>query len=158
VSRWDVAVKDKVPAELRNRLGIAIAGRTYKAYRELLGSARWKKLEAAGAMPQRLLWASTGTKDPNARDVLYVEALAAPDTIDTLPDKTLHAFADHGKVEGVMAVDGGDAEAVLTEFKTAGIDVDALATQLQREGGESFAKSWGDLMEQIASKSAALQH
>jgi transaldolase len=158
VSRWDVAVKDKVPAELRNRLGIAIARRTYKAYRELLGSARWKKLEAAGAMPQRLLWASTGTKDPNARDVLYVEALAAPDTIDTLPDKTLHAFADHGKVEGVMAVDGGDAEAVLTEFKTAGIDVDALATQLQREGGESFAKSWGDLMEQIASKSAALQH
>jgi len=158
VSRWDVAVKDKVPADLRNRLGLAIARRTYKAYRGILASERWKKLAAAGAMPQRLLWASTGTKDPKARDVLYVEALAAPDTIDTIPDKTLHAFAEHGKIEGVMAEDGGDAEAEIARFARAGIDVDAVAVQLQREGGESFSKSWSDLMEQIASKSAALQH
>ena len=158
VSRWDVAVKDKVPAELRNRLGLAIARRTYKAYRDILASARWKRLAAAGARPQRLLWASTGTKDPNASDVLYVEALAAPDTIDTIPDKTLHAFAEHGKVDGVMAVDGADAEAEIARFTDAGIDVGALAVQLQREGGDSFAKSWASLMDRIASKSGALQH
>ncbi len=152
VSRWDVAVKDKVPAELRNRLGLAVARRAYKAYRELLGSARWKKLEAAGAMPQRLLWASTGTKDPQARDVLYVEALAAPDTIDTIPDKTLHAFAEHGKIEGVMAEDGGDAEAEIASFTKAPVSiVGALAAQLQREGGDSFTKSWNSLMDRIAS-------
>ena len=158
VSRWDVAVKDKVPEELRNRLGLAIARRTYKAYREILSSPRWKKIEAAGAMPQRLLWASTGTKDPNARDVLYGEGLAAPDTIDTIPDKTLHAFAEHGKVEGVMDVGGGNAETEIARFTKAGIDVDALAEQLQREGGDSFTKSWGDLLELIAEKSVALQH
>ena len=157
VSRLDVAVKDKVPAELRNRLGIAVARRTYKAYRDLLASPRWKKLASAGAMPQRVLWASTGTKDPSASDVLYVEALAAPDTIDTLPEKTLHAFADHGKVAGVMPVDGGDAEAEIAAFTKAGIDVDAVSSQLQREGGDAFAKSWNDLLERIAAKSEVLK-
>jgi transaldolase len=156
VSRWDVAVKDKVPAELRNRLGIAIARRTYKAHRELLASPRWQRLASAGARPQRMLWASTGTKDPAARDVLYVEAFAAPDTIDTIPEKTLAAFADHGKVGEAMPTDGGDAEETIAKFKDAGIDVDALAAQLQREGGDSFAKSWSDLMAVIASKSEAL--
>jgi transaldolase len=156
VSRWDVAVKDKVPVELRNRLGIAIAMRTYKAYRDLLASPRWRKLAAAGAGVQRLLWGSTGTKDPAARDVLYVEALAAPDTIDTIPEKTLHAFADHGRVGQPMPVDGGDAEEVIAEFRRAGIDVDALAADLQRQGAEAFAKSWNDLMDRIASKSSAI--
>jgi transaldolase len=156
VSRWDVAVKDKVPEALRNRLGLAIAMRTYKAYRELLASPRWLKLAASGARPQRLLWASTGTKDPAARDVLYVEALAAPDTIDTMPEKTLLAFADHGKVKDAMPWDGGDAEAVIAEFKRAGVDDGALAADLQREGAEAFAKSWSDLMGRIASKSEAL--
>ncbi|HSS26972.1 MAG TPA: transaldolase [Usitatibacter sp.] len=157
VSRLDVAVKDKVPAELSNHLGIAVARRTYKAYRDLLASPRWKKLEAAGAMVQRVLWASTGTKDPKASDTLYIEALAAPDTIDTIPDKTLHAFAEHGKVGGVMDVSGGDAEAVIAKFGKLGIDADQVAEQLQREGGESFSKSWADLMEQIASKSEVLK-
>jgi transaldolase len=156
VSRWDVAVKDKVPAELRNRLGIAIAQRTYKAYRELLASSRWMKLASAGARPQRMLWASTGTKDPAARDVLYLEALAAPDTIDTIPEKTLAAFADHGKVGEPMRPDGGDAEEAIAQFKGAGIDVGALAAQLQREGADSFAKSWSDLMSQISAKSDVL--
>src|SRR5258708_11895413 len=126
--------------------------RTYKAYRDLLASPRWKKLEAAGARVQRLLWGSTGTKDPAASDVLYVEALAAPDTIDTIPEKTLLAFADHGKVGAPMREDGGDAEKVIAEFRRAGIDDDALAARLQREGVETFAKSWNDLMERIAEK------
>jgi transaldolase len=156
VSRWDRAVTGTVPAELRNRLGIAIAGRTYRAYRELLASARWRKLAAAGARPQRLLWASTGTKDPNAPQTLYVEALAAPDTIDTIPEKTLHAFAEHGAVHGTMAEDGGDAEAVLARFAQAGIDGDALAAQLQREGAQAFVKSWQALMQRIDAKSEAL--
>jgi transaldolase len=156
VSRWDRAVSGTVPAELRNRLGIAIAGRTYRAYRELLASARWRKLAAAGARPQRLLWASTGTKDPNAPQTLYVEALAAPDTIDTIPEKTLHAFAEHGAVHGTMAEDGGDAEAVLARFAQAGIDGDALAAQLQREGAQAFVKSWQALMQRIDAKSEAL--
>ena len=142
VSRWDKAVADKVPAELRNRLGIAIAQRTYRAYRELLESPRWRGLAERGAHPQRLLWASTGTKDPGASDTLYVEALAAPDTINTLPEKTLRAFAEHGVVRGAMAPDGGDAEATLARFARAGIDCDALATQLQRDGVQSFATSW----------------
>lgn len=157
VSRWDVAIKDKVPLELRNRLGIAIAQRTYKAYRDVLASSRWQKLATSGARPQRLLWASTGTKDPAAPDTLYVEALAAPDTINTMPEKTLLAFADHGKVKGAMRLDAGDAEAVLAEFTRAGIDNDALAADLQREGAKAFATSWSDLMEQIASKSAILK-
>ena len=156
VSRWDRAVSDAVPAELHNRLGIAIAGRTYRAYRELLASERWRKLAAAGARPQRLLWASTGTKDPNAPQTLYVEALAAPDTIDTIPEKTLHAFAEQGKLQGEMAEDGGDAEAVLTRFARAGVDVDALAVRLQREGAQAFVKSWRALMERIDAKSEAL--
>jgi transaldolase len=156
VSRWDVAVLDKVPGPLRNRLGVAIAMRTYKAYRDLLSGERWKQLAAAGACPQRLLWASTGTKDPAARDVLYVEALAAPDTINTMPEKTLLAFADHGRVKNVLRVDGGDAEAVLEEFARAGIEVGALAGELQREGTAAFAKSWHDLMKQISAKSDLL--
>jgi transaldolase len=156
ISRWDVAVKDKVPAPLRNRLGIAIAKLVYKAYRELLFAPRWGKLAAAGARPQRLLWASTGTKDPAAPDTLYVEALAAPDTINTMPEKTLQAFADHGKVHGVMPVDGGDAAKVLQEFAHDGVDQGQLAAQLQHEGAESFTKSWRNLMDVIASKSSAL--
>ncbi|MEO8848574.1 MAG: transaldolase [Casimicrobiaceae bacterium] len=156
VSRWDVAVADKVPAQLRNKLGIAIAQRTYRAYCELRASARWQSLERAGARLQRLLWASTGTKDPAAPDTLYVQALAAPDTIDTIPDKTLLAFAAHGTVKAAMAVDGADAEDVLAAFAAAGIDVDALAHDLQLQGGVAFAKSWHDLMGCISDKRHAL--
>ncbi|HLX22962.1 MAG TPA: transaldolase family protein, partial [Usitatibacter sp.] len=154
VSRWDVAVNGKVPDDLRNRLGIAIAQRTYKAYRALLASPRWRTLEAGGALPQRLLWASTGTKDESASDLLYVEALQAPETIDTMPDKTLIAFSDHGEVKGAMDPGGGDAETVIARFRDQGIDDGELASRLQREGTEKFAKSWGALMERIASKSA----
>jgi transaldolase len=160
VSRWDVAVKDKAQGEFRNnRLGIAIAMRTYKAYRDLLASKRWQKLAASGARPQRLLWASTGTKDPAASDTLYVEALAAPDTVNTIPEKTLLAFAEHGKVKNVLPFDEIDAEAVeavIAEFTREGINDEALAAKLQSEGTESFAKSWRDLMACIASKSATL--
>ena len=156
VSRWDKAVSDTVPADLRNRLGISIAARTYKAYRELLASPRWRTLAAAGARPQRLLWASTGTKDPKASETLYVEALAAPDTINTIPEKTLHAFAEYGELKGAMAEDGGDAEAVLARFTQAGIDVDALATQLQRDGARAFVKSWQELLQRIDDKRAVL--
>lgn len=156
VSRWDVAVKDEAPAQLRNQLGIAIGGRVYRAYRDLLASPRWRKLAAAGAQPQRLLWASTGTKDPEAPDTLYVEALAAPDTVDTLPEKTLLAFAEHGTVKGTMAEDGGAAETMLARFAQAGIDIDALALQLQREGAQAFVKSWRQLLQRIQDKSAAL--
>jgi transaldolase len=156
VSRWDVAVATRVPAELRNRLGIAIALRTYKAYRHLLDSPRWQSLAAAGARPQRLLWASTGTKDPSVSDVAYIEALAAPDTIDTMPEATLLAFADHGKASQTMPGDGGAAEAVLREFARAGIDVDTVAADLQRDGAAAFAKSWHELLSLIVAKSAAL--
>jgi transaldolase len=156
VSRWDVAVKDKVSPALRNRLGIAISLRAYKAYRDLLASPRWRKLAAAGARAQRLLWASTGTKDPSASDTLYVEALAAPNTINTMPEKTLLAFADHGKLHGAMPVDGGDAESVLAEAERQGIDDEVLAAKLQHDGAEDFAKSWSDLMQVIASKSQVL--
>jgi transaldolase len=155
VSRWDVSVHDKVPVTLRNRLGIAMARRVYQSYCALLESPRWKKLAAAGAMPQRLLWASTGTKDPAAADTMYVEALAAPDTINTLPEKTLHAFAEHGRLSGKLATDGGDAEQVLAEFARAGIDEVQLAAQLQREGTQAFAKSWQDLLKCLAAKGAA---
>jgi transaldolase len=153
VSRWDKAVVDAVPAGLHNRLGIAIAQRTYAAYRELLASPRWQKLEAAGARPQRLLWASTGSKDPDAPATIYAEALAAPDTIDTLPDKTLRALAEHGKPPRAMAIDGGDSEATLGRFAQAGVDIDALAEKLQRDGAASFVKSWQQLMERIATRS-----
>ncbi len=156
VSRWDKAVSDKVPAELRNRLGIAVALQCYRAYRELLASPRWRKLASAGTQPQRLLWGSTGTKDPKASDTLYVEALAAPDTINTIPAKTLQAFAEHGELNGAMPEDGGDAEAVLKRFAQAGIDVGALATQLQKEGAQAFVKSWQALLQRIAEKSEAL--
>jgi len=156
ISRWDVAIKDQVPDELRNRLGIAIAQRSYKAYRDLLASERWQSLVAAGARPQRLLWASTGTKDPEASDTLYLEALAAPNTINTIPEKTLLAFADHGKVRGELPVDDGDAEALLAEFARAGVDNAALAADLQREGTAAFAKSWRDLLDRIAAKTDVL--
>ena len=156
VSRWDVAVKDKVAEELRNRLGIAISMRTYKAYRELLASPRWQKLQAGGARQQRLLWASTGTKDPAAPASLYIDALAAPDTINTIPDKTLLAFAEEGEIKSVLPPDGGDAEKLLAEFSRAGVDVDALAADLQREGTAAFAKSWDELMSLIASKTDVL--
>jgi len=153
VSRWDVAVKDQVPREQRNRLGIAIAKRTYRAYRDLLASPRWVGLAQAGARPQRMLWASTGMKDPDGRDTLYIETLAAPDTIDTIPDKTLLAFADHGKVGSPMAVDGGDAEQTIAEFARLGVDIDALAVRLQKEGGDAFKTSWGSLLDAIRKKS-----
>ncbi len=158
VSRWDKAVSDRVPAELRNRLGIAVAARTYRAYRELLASTRWRRLAAAGVRPQRLLWASTGTKDPAAPATLYIEALAAPDTINTIPEKTLRIFAEQGVLRGVMADDGGDADTVLARFEQAGVSVQRLATQLQREGAQAFVKSWQELMQRIASKSATLAH
>ena len=154
VSRWDVAVKQEISPALHNRLGIAIAMRTYKAYRDLLASERWGKLAAAGARPQRLLWASTGTKDSAAPDTLYVEALAAPDTINTIPDKTLLAFAEHGKVGAILPADGGYAEAVLEEFRREGVDDEALAARLQREGVQAFAKSWSALVSRIGEKSS----
>lgn len=156
ISRWDAAVKDKVPAELCNKLGISIGLRTYRSYRELLASARWRKLAEVGALPQRLLWASTGTKDPAASDTLYIEALAAPDTINTMPEKSLHAFAQRGLLRGAMAADGGDAEAILARFAQANVDIDALAIQLQHEGAQSFVKSWQHLLQHIADKSAVL--
>ncbi|MHB1272434.1 MAG: transaldolase [Rhodanobacter sp.] len=156
ISRWDVAGNDKLPEPLRNRLGIAVARQTYRAYRELLASPRWQKLAAAGAQPQRLLWASTGSKDPSASDTLYVGTLAAPDTINTMPEKTLLAFADHGQLDGVMAIDGGDAEAVLAQVDQHGVDVDALAARLQHDGAMAFVKSWQQLLQRIADKAGTL--
>lgn len=156
VSRWDVAVKDEVSPQFHNRLGIAIAMRTYKAYRDLLASPRWLKLAKAGAHPQRLLWASTGTKDPAAPDTLYIEAFAAPDTINTIPEKTLLAFADHGTVGASMPIDGGYAEVVLDEFRREGVDDEALAERLQREGAGAFAKSWHALLSRIDEKCSQL--
>ena len=157
VSRWDSAVMGKVPDALRDQLGIAIAKRTYKAYRALPDSPRWQRVFNSGARPQRLLWASTGTKDPKASDVLYVKALAAPFTVNTMPEDTLKALADHGELSAILPSDGGDSEEVLAQFAKAGIDVDALAEQLQEEGAKSFVKSWNDLMGVIVSKSAALK-
>jgi transaldolase len=155
VSRWDVAVKQEVSSPFHNRLGVAIAMRTYKAYCELLESDRWQRLSAAGAQPQRLLWASTGTKDPAASDTLYVQALAAPRTINTLPEKTLLGFADHGHIERAMPVDGGYAEAVIEEFRREGVDDGAMATRLQREGVDAFAASWHALLNRIREKCAS---
>jgi transaldolase len=152
ISRWDVAVADKVPADLRNRLGIAVASQTLRAYDKLLARAQWRELADAGAPVQRLLWASTGTKDPAASDVLYIEALAAKGTINTIPEGTLHAFADHGRVGQGIAADGGDCDAVITGFRQAGIDTDALAARLQAEGAEAFVKSWQQLMQGIDQK------
>ena len=156
VSRWDSAVMDKVPERLRDQLGIAIAKRTYKAARELLGSPRWQRVYNEGARPQRLLWASTGTKDPKASDVLYVKALAAPFTVNTMPEGTLKALADHGDVGELLPADGGDCEAVLAQFAKAGVDIDALAARLQDDGAQSFVGSWNELMGVISAKSAAL--
>jgi transaldolase len=156
VSRWDVAVAGKVPEPLRDRFGIAIAMRTYKAYRDLLDSPRWQRAMNLGMRPQRLLWASTGTKDPKASDILYIKSLAAPFTINTMPDATLKAFADHGEIGALMPRDGGDCEQVLAQFAQAGVDIGALARQLQDEGAKSFVKSWNDLLAVIEKKSAAL--
>src|SRR5438128_4973419 len=157
ISRWDAAVANKVPAPLRNQLGSAIAKRTYKAARDLLGSPRWQRAYNAGARPQRPLWASTGTKDPQASDVLYVKALAAPLTVNTMPEGTLKALADHGELGAILPADGGDCEDVLAQFAKAGVDVDVLAAQLQDEGAKSFVNSWHELMEVIVSKSADLR-
>jgi len=156
VSRWDSAVAGTVPDGLRNQLGIAIAQRTYKAYRALLSSPRWQRVYNAGARPQRLLWASTGTKDPRASDVLYIKALAAPFTVNTIPEATLNALADHGELSGLLPADGGTSEQVLAQFTAAGVDLQALAVRLQADGAASFVKSWHSLMAVIASKSAAL--
>ena len=157
VSRWDVAVAGKVPQALSNQLGIAVAKRAHKAYLDLLGSTRWMRAYNAGARPQRLLWASTGTKDPKASDVLYVKALAAPFTVNTMPESTLKAFAEHGVVGATMPADGGDCEEVLARFAGVKIDVQALSAQLQDEGAKSFVNSWHDLMGVIGSKSAVLK-
>lgn len=156
VSRWDAAVASKTPEGLHNQLGIAIAKRTYKAAHTLLGSQRWTRVYNLGARPQRLLWASTGTKDPKASDILYIKSLAAPFTVNTMPEGTLKALAAHTELGELLPADGGNCEEVIAQFTKAGIDVDALAAQLQDEGAESFVKSWNDLMAVISSKNAAL--
>jgi transaldolase len=157
VSRWDAAVADKVPQALRNQLGIAIAMRTYKAARDLLTSPRWQRVYNAGARPQRLLWASTGTKDPAASDILYVKALAAPYTVNTMPEGTLKALAKYHSLGSILPPDGGDCEEILSQFASADVDIDALANQLQEEGAMSFVNSWNELMDLIASKNAVLK-
>ena len=157
VSRWDAAVASKVPPPLRNQLGIAIAKRTYKAARALLTSPRWQRVYNSGARPQRLLWASTGTKDPSASDILYVKELAAPYTVNTMPEATLKALAKHNELGSILPADGGDCEVVLAQFKDAKVDIDSLAAQLQDDGAKSFVKSWEELLGVIASKSALLK-
>ena len=157
ISRWDTAVESKVPDKLRNQLGIAIAKRTYKAARTLLGSPRWERVYNLGARPQRLLWASTRTKDPKASDILYIRSLAAPFTVNTMPEGTLKALAAHTELGELLPADGGNGEEVLAQFARAGIDVDALAAQLQDEGARSFVKSWNELLAVISSKSALLK-
>jgi transaldolase len=157
ISRWDAAVVGTIPAALNNRLGIAVAGRIYRAYVELLGGPDSLRAYNAGARPQRLLWASTGTKDPKAPDTLYIKALAAPFTVNTMPEGTLKALADHGEIGPIMPANGGDCEEVLNRFAEAGVDVDRLASRLQDEGAKSFVKSWNELMAVIDSKRAALK-
>jgi transaldolase len=157
ISRWDKAVMGKVPDKLRDKLGIAVAKQAYRAYREVLGSNRWQRLESLGARPQRLLFASTSTKDPKSPDTMYVAALAAPNTVNTMPDETLLAFADHGAVGSIISPDGGDCDKVLAEYASAGIDADALGRQLQAEGAKSFVKSWQDLLKSIDGKAKALK-
>jgi transaldolase len=157
VSRWDAGVTGKVPRALNHKLGIAIAMRTYKAARDLLSSPRWHRIYNAGAYPQRLLWASTGTKDPTASDILYVKALAAPFTVNTMPEATLKALANHKELGSILPADGGDCEEVLSRFADAGINVDSLAAQLQEQGARSFVESWDELMSQISSKAAVLR-
>jgi transaldolase len=156
VSRWDGAIKGHVPAELENRLGIAACKRTYSAYRQLLDSDRWQRLETEGARPQRLLWASTSTKDPSLPDSLYVTELAAPNTVNTMPEKTLLSFAEHGEVGGLLPADGGDAESVLAEFEGAGVDLEMLAERLQSEGAEAFDVAWNDLLSCLSRKADSL--
>src|SRR5215469_16216252 len=157
VSRWDVAVAKKVPAELVNKLGVATSLQTYKAYCDVLASPRWQRCANEGARPQRLLWASTGTKDPKASDILYIKALASPFTVNTMPEGTLKAFGEHGEVGELLPADGGNGEALVADFAKAGIDARALADQLQDEGAKSFVASWNELMGQIDTKSAALR-
>jgi transaldolase len=157
VSRWDAAVTDKVSDSLRDQLGIAMGKRIYKAYQSLISSGRWQRAYNLGARPQRLLWASTGTKNPKASDILYIKALASPFTVNTMPEATLKAFADHGEIGATLPADGGDGEAMLAQFAAAGIDLDALAAQLQDEGAKSFVKSWNELMSVIEQKSAAIE-
>ena len=157
VSRWDSAIADKVPAELKGRLGIAMAQRTYKAYRDLLASDRWLRLLNVGARSQRLLWASTGTKDSKASDVLYVKSLAAPHSVNTMPEKTLLALADHGEIGAMLPHDGGDAEAILDRFAKAGVDVNGLAAELQRDGAAAFVASWKELLACLVDKSQTLK-
>jgi transaldolase len=156
VSRWDGAVADKVTADMKNRLGIAMAKRTYKASLELMNGPRWQRVIKAGARPQRLLFASTGTKDPMASDILYVNALPAPDTVNTMPEATLLALAGYDKIGPVLSADGGDCEQVLSDFMKAGIDLDALAARLQDDGAKSFVRSWNELLAVITSKSKTL--
>jgi len=156
ISRWDGAVASTVPADLKNRLGIAIGRKTYRAYHDLLASPRWQRAMNLGARPQRLLWASTGTKDPAASDVLYVEAFAAPFTVDTIPEATLKAFADHGRAGALLPRDGGDCDEVLGKFAKAGVDVPALAARLQEDGAKAFTKSWEALLQRIADKASAV--
>ena len=157
ISRWDAATTGELPADLSGRLGVAIAKRTYKAYRELLASERWQRLAAVGGNPQRLLWASTGTKDPSLPDTYYIHALASAQTINTMPEQTLLAFGGHGSVEDLLPADGGDAEDVLSRIGAAGVDVDALAAKLQAEGADAFVKSWDDLLACIGSKADQLR-
>jgi transaldolase len=156
ISRWDKAVMDQVPDALRDKLGIAVGKECYKAYRNLLNSDRWQRLESLGARPQRLLFASTSTKDPRAPDTLYIQAFAAPNTVNTMPDETLLAFSDHGTVDGVLSPDGGDYASVLAEYKKAGIDIVALAQKLQDDGAKAFVQSWQDLLKAIETKCLAL--
>jgi transaldolase len=157
ISRWDTAVIGKVPEALNNKLGIATGNSIYKTYRDLLASPRWQRAFNSGARPQRLLFASTGTKDPKASDVLYIKELAAPLTVNTMPEKTLKAFAEHGEVNETLPLDGGDSAAVLAQFAAVGVEVESLAAKLQSDGAASFVKSWNELMAVIESKSAALQ-
>lgn len=157
VSRWDGAVMGKMPEEFNDRLGIAMAERTYKAYRDLLNSDRWMRLSNYGARPQRLLWASTGTKDPQASDYLYIKALASPNTVNTMPEATLLKFGDHGTLGRVLSAGGGESDEVVFKVSRLGIDMDALAAQLQKEGAESFVKSWDEMMAVVASKAQALK-
>ncbi|QDV50444.1 transaldolase [Gimesia fumaroli] len=156
ISRWDRAVVDNVPETLHNQLGVAIGQRAYKAYLDLLNSPRWQRALNFGARPQRLLWASTGVKDPNASDTLYITSLASPFTVNTMPENTLNAFADHGEVGNALPACGGDSESKLGEFETAGVDVQALAAKLQKDGADSFVQSWNELMDVITTKSESL--
>ena len=157
ISRWDVAVAERVPAQLLNALGLAIGRSTYHAYSKLLGSDRWRQAFNAGARPQRLLFASTGTKDPKASDILYVKGLNAPLTVNTVPEGTLKAFADHGELDAQWTADQAGSERVLADFRKAGIDLDALATRLQEEGAASFVASWNDLLSVIETKSSSIR-